>query len=92
MINNIHGVNHALPAQGPDPVARPENAAPAEAARTGDVIEISTAARLAAAVQELPDVRADLVARVKAEIEAGTYETPDRIEVAVARLMEDLGA
>jgi hypothetical protein len=27
---------------------------------------------------------------VKEEIEAGTYETPERIEIAVDRLLEDL--
>ena len=45
---------------------------------------------LAAKIGELPDVRADLVARVKAEIENGTYETPERVEITVNRLMEEL--
>ena len=54
-------------------------------------MEISaTAAALAAKVQEVPDIRADLVARVKAEIEAGTYETPERLEIAVERLLDEL--
>ncbi|MGB2820563.1 MAG: flagellar biosynthesis anti-sigma factor FlgM [Phycisphaerae bacterium] len=55
-----------------------------------DVVEISAAAELAAKIQEIPDVRADLVARVKQEIEAGTYETPERIEAAVDKLLDDL--
>ncbi len=38
----------------------------------------------------LPDVRQELVARVKAEIEAGTYETPEKLEIAARRLLEDL--
>jgi len=54
------------------------------------VVEISTTAALAAKVQEIPDIRADLVARVRREIEAGTYETPERIEAAVERLLYDL--
>jgi len=54
------------------------------------VVEISSAAALAAKIQEIPDIRADLVAGVKHEIEAGTYETPDRIEAAVERLLNDL--
>jgi Anti-sigma-28 factor, FlgM len=45
---------------------------------------------VAAMVRCLPDVRADLVARVKAEIQAGQYETPERIERAVEGLMADL--
>ncbi len=39
---------------------------------------------------QLPAVREDLVRRVKAEIAAGTYETPERLEMTVQRLMEDL--
>ncbi len=54
------------------------------------MVEISTAAALAEKVRQIPDVRAELVARVKDEIAAGTYETPERIDAAVDRLMEDL--
>ncbi|MGC9453431.1 MAG: flagellar biosynthesis anti-sigma factor FlgM [Phycisphaerae bacterium] len=56
----------------------------------GDVVEISTAAKLAARIHEVPEVRWDLVQKVKSEIEAGTYETPERLEIAVNRIMEDL--
>ena len=57
---------------------------------TCDVVEISTVARLAARIREIPDVRADLVAQAKAEIAAGTYETNERIEITIDRLMEEL--
>lgn len=55
-----------------------------------DVVEISTVAKLAAKVQDIPDIRTDLVARVKQEIAAGTYETEERLEIAIDRLSEDL--
>jgi negative regulator of flagellin synthesis FlgM len=55
-----------------------------------DVVEISTVARLAAQIQELPEVRTELVQRVKAEIAAATYETPERLDIAVNRLMDEL--
>ena len=35
-------------------------------------------------------IRADLVARVRAEIEAGTYDTPDKWEQALDRLSRQL--
>lgn len=37
-----------------------------------------------------PEIRWDLVQRVKAEIAAGTFETPERIEQTVQRLAEEL--
>ena len=33
-----------------------------------------------------PDVRQDLVARVRQEIQAGTYDTPEKLEAALDRL------
>jgi len=87
---DVNGVN---PAGVPHPVSA---VGPAQGGQTAsqpvaqDVIEISTAAKLAAMVRDIPDVRTDLVARVKAEIEAGQYETPERIERAIDGLMTDL--
>jgi hypothetical protein len=34
--------------------------------------------------------RADLVARVRKEIAAGTYDTPEKWEIALARLLQQL--
>jgi len=38
----------------------------------------------------VPRLRWDLVVRVRREIEAGTYDTPDKWAIALARLQEDL--
>ena len=89
-MSNINGVQQAAvtPVQ---PVSQAYgNAATSAPQAVGDTIEISTVARLASRVHELPDVRTELVERVKAEISAGTYETSDRLDVALERLMEEL--
>jgi hypothetical protein len=36
-------------------------------------------------------IRAELVERVRREIAAGTYDTPRKMEIALARLLERLG-
>ena len=91
-MTNINGVQPpaaAQPIEGLNPVGAVNR--PLEAASISDVVEISSmAASLAAKVKEIPDVRTELVQRVKAEIAAGTYETPERIELAVDRLMDEL--
>ena len=38
----------------------------------------------------LPPIREDLVARIRDELDKGTYETGIRVDVAVERLLEDL--
>ncbi|MCL2700836.1 MAG: flagellar biosynthesis anti-sigma factor FlgM [Phycisphaerae bacterium] len=89
-MTNIQGIGQgAVPAIQPTAQAS-QSAYTASPQAIGDTIEISSVARLTAAVHTLPDVRAELVERVKADIAAGTYETPDRIDVALERLMDDM--
>ncbi len=40
--------------------------------------------------RKLPPVRKDLVRRVKAEIAAGKYETPEKLEIAIQQLLDGL--
>ena len=88
---NIPGID---PISGPRGI-EPINAIPVHQAESGlgeiaDVVEISTASLLAARIHEIPSVRVDLVARVKEEIAAGTYETDERIELAAERILDEL--
>ncbi len=56
-----------------------------------DAVEISDVGTFLAKLGELPDMRLDMIAKVRAEIEAGTYETAERLDVTVTRLLEELG-
>ncbi|MFW6059912.1 MAG: flagellar biosynthesis anti-sigma factor FlgM [Phycisphaeraceae bacterium] len=62
-----------------------------EQARGRDHVELSRTAQLLSKIHELPDVRQDVVERVRAEIESGRYDTPGRLETALQRLMEEEG-
>ena len=66
--------------------------APAEAGpvRTTDKVELSRAATFISQLLGKNEVRQDLVDRVRGEIAAGTYETPDKIDAAVDELLSDL--
>jgi Anti-sigma-28 factor, FlgM. len=57
--------------------------------REGDTVEFSNTARYLTKLKST-DVRQDAVDRVRAEIEAGTYETPEKIERVIDALLEDL--
>ncbi len=37
------------------------------------------------------EMRPDLVRRVRAEIAAGTYDTPEKLDIALGRLIDRLG-
>ncbi len=55
-----------------------------------DTVSISEIARLKAKLASLPEVRHDLVERIRAEIEAGTYDTIEKVHKAAERLLQEL--
>ena len=59
-------------------------------AQVGDRAEISEIARLMNKLAEVPDVRTDRVQELRELISTGRYETPDKIEKAVDRILEEL--
>lgn len=67
-----------------------KKASPAKRKRSAK--EMETAQRLLAKLAQLPDVRDDLVRRVRREIDEGTYETPERLDTTVDKLMGELFA
>ena len=89
---NVNGIRPpSMPGEvQPTDPARAAHRAAAPPAPAGDVVEISTAARLAAKIHDLPEIREEFVARIKEEIAAGTYETEERIEGTITRLMDEL--
>ncbi len=58
--------------------------------RAGDRVELSTHARLLDRLLRLPDVRDELVERVRHAIADGTYQTPEKLDIATQRLLEEL--
>lgn len=61
-----------------------------DVSRGSDQIELSDTAKILAKLADLPEVREDLVARVKAEIADGKYETPEKLDAAIEGLAQDL--
>ncbi len=90
-MTNIHSIP---PPIAPKPIdatdAITTNNTRVEPPGISDTVEISTVAKLAAKISEIPEVRTELIERVKTELAAGTYETSEKLEIAVERLLEDL--
>ena len=84
-IHGPHGINapHApFGGQGAD--------APAKTAAIGDQVTISPAAEAAIQASEVGGIRQDLVNRIRSEIAAGTYETPDKLDAALDRMLDEM--
>lgn len=63
-------------------------ATPAE--RGQDRVELSSTAQLLSKMSDLPDVRQDVIDRVRTEIDLGIYETDDKIDASIDALADDL--
>jgi len=78
------------------PISRPETAPGLEKPQvTGptsptDEVEISAVGKMLDDASRTPGVREQRLAEIKAAIEAGTYETPEKIEFALSRMIEQL--
>ena len=87
--SSIHGIQGV---KGPHSTNRTSGAKSSNST-TGpsDQLDISPAAEAAAQAAEGGDIRADLVARVRSEIAAGTYETAEKLDSALDGLLNELG-
>ncbi len=56
-----------------------------------DEVEISNAARMLERVQDDPRIRSEHLDAIQAQIAAGSYETPDKLEAAIERLLDEIG-
>ena len=56
-----------------------------------DSVDISPEAQLIDQIHDLPEIRSDRVAEIRAQIESGVYETEAKLDVAVGRLLDEIG-
>ena len=60
-------------------------------ASIGDTLDISAAGQLADRMSEIPDIRQDKVNALRSAIAQGTYETDEKLGVALDRLLDEIG-
>ena len=91
---HIHGTPHIHGPHGinaPHAPFRGQSAPGAPAARSSDRVDISPAAEAAIQATETREIRRDLVERIRSQIADGTYETPDKLDAALERLLDEIG-
>lgn len=76
-----------------DRTGRPRNLADKAppTGRRSDSVELSLVARLRSRLADVPDVRQDLIDHVKAQIAAGTYDTPEKFDQALNEMLSESG-
>ena len=96
----INGINGA---QSVNPTNQVESAKATQAAsitNPTDQVEISAEAELSSQtvdmvnqlqIQDLPEIRTERVAQIREAIESGTYETQEKLDIAIDRLLDEIG-
>ena len=89
----IYGTAHVHAAQ---PLNAPHRTAPAQSQVSSpysggvDQLDISPEADFVAQAKGLPEIREDRVASIRAQIQAGTYETAEKLDIALSRLLDEI--
>lgn len=90
-IQGPSSIQGAQGVRGPFSSNRTSSSRPAQSTSgAADQLDISAAGEAAAQAAE-NDIRSDLVTRVRNEIAAGTYETPEKLDAALDGLLNELG-
>ncbi|MBX6313759.1 MAG: flagellar biosynthesis anti-sigma factor FlgM [Isosphaeraceae bacterium] len=82
--------------QGPQPIYPRLAAFSVDAGQTvqanvpRDQVEISPLGQMLGGIDRLPEIRHERVEEIRRQIAAGTYETPEKLEVALDRLLDEL--
>jgi negative regulator of flagellin synthesis FlgM len=91
---HINGPSQVHGPQGINPPhfsLRTQSAQGTAATTQADHVEISQAAEAAMKATETGGIRHDLVNEIRNQIAAGTYDTPDKMNAAVDRLLDQIG-
>ena len=90
-VRSLGSVNGATPLRPAAPAAEAARPSGTQPISTDDKVEISAAARLLDTAGRSSEIRTDRLNQIKAEIAAGTYETPEKLEAALLRLFAEAG-
>ena len=88
----IHGpasVHGPQPVNAPHRVKAAEPPRPASQVNQTDQLDISPEADMVSRIHEMPDIRADRVAQIRQAIQDGTYETEEKMSMALDRMLDD---
>lgn len=91
---HVYGPSHLHGAQSIGAPHSSRTASPAAASPSQpiqDELQLSDAAQFVEQVQQLPDIRQDRVAQIRAQIASGNYETDEKLNIALGRLLDEIG-
>lgn len=90
-VRGLSSTGPSAPVGRVTPAAPGGQTAPAELRTPRDEVEISSVGRMLDDASRTAGVREQRLAEIKAAIDNGTYETPEKLEIALDRMLQQLG-
>jgi negative regulator of flagellin synthesis FlgM len=85
--SQIHGAQSVA---GPHSARAAQPTSSAAPTSIGDRLDISEAGQIAGRLADVPDIRAERVEELRSAILKGTYETDDKLNTALDRLLDEI--
>jgi len=89
-VRGLSSTSPMAPVNRPETTPGLEDSEPASAISPKDEVEISAVGKMLDDASRTPGIREQRLQEIKAAIEAGTYETPEKLELAINRMVEKL--
>ncbi len=89
-INGLSNVSGSQPIRGIQKLDGPVAPQSTDALHGADQIEISAEADMISRANEVGDIRAARVESIRLQIAAGTYDTDDKLEIALGKLFDQM--
>jgi negative regulator of flagellin synthesis FlgM len=83
-------IHAAQPLNAPHRPTPTQGSASATSSAGVDQLDISPEADFVAQARDLPEIREDRVAALRAQIQSGTYETAEKLDIALSRLLDEI--
>ena len=90
-VNSSGSISGTRPIGRTQPVTEVHKPESGKSLSPRDEVTISKVSRMFDQLSQSADVRAERLAQIKAEIDAGTYDTPEKMEAALLKLFGEAG-
>ena len=83
-------IHAAQPVNPPHRLTPPHSTSGSYSSAGVDQLDISPEADFVAQARELPDIRESRVAALREQIQSGEYETAEKLDLALSRLLDEI--
>src|SRR5262245_45999636 len=90
-VNGVGSIQGSFPIKPSRPAAEVPHSTETKPIETNDAVEIYPAGKMLEDLSQSTEVRAERLAQIKAAIDAGTYETPEKLEAALSKMLNEIG-